>query len=685
MLVDLISVFTPEKKDPILIWITESYVLGLICVFVIFGSLILVPILVRWIQLDINNFFIKITLKSKDASQVRHHIQDRLFKHSSWAIDAFREYRLAWEESRPQSSERAITPLRLKDYITPEITLESGRNRRIAEALPGIFVALGIFGTFLGLVLGLKGLQLSDLKNLKDGVGGLLNGLSLAFLTSLAGIALSVFFSLTYRFCIHRLERSLMALDSLLCQIFPYDSHERFARKYYEIQTDIKQGLQTLATDVATQITGSIAPKLSEALENHLAPLMEDFREWIHMQTEESRKQQDKLFADFSEHIGRLSKVITEHFENSQKQQAENMAVVLQHYSEALTQNFASQFENMGNVIKETTQVQAQIREQLIDFTHQLESQFQAQTELIEKTNRAGQILGQSLESLESIAQKLKNSAEDVTSAAQLLERSANSAKEGQEFLRETMKHQVETMAKTREELESTWKMVTESAQDMVDHIRETIKELSTGVGENMVKALDNFDGKVAEVVERFSGTLFETGQTIAELPILVAKLEDSLKSIGSNLALQKEILSDLKETTQDTLSVNVNKAVEASERFTESTENIAAVSHDLRSFLENFDNILKKNAEQLNQKSGLELLQRVGKLCDQIEGLGAVISKKENNGLNKINYSLLQKVGTIDERLVKIADSLESLRPDQTPSGGGNGGRRLFGFRVGA
>ena len=60
--------------------------------------------------------------------------------------------------------------------------LESGRNRRIAEALPGIFVALGIFGTFLGLVLGLKDLKLDQLETLKDSVGHLVSGLSLAFL-----------------------------------------------------------------------------------------------------------------------------------------------------------------------------------------------------------------------------------------------------------------------------------------------------------------------------------------------------------------------------------------------------------------------------------------------------------------------------------------------------------------------
>ena len=174
----------------------------------------------------------------------------------------FRNTDFAWAEARPQGEERAVIPVRLRDFLTPEVVLESGRNRRMAEALPGIFVALGIFGTFLGLVLGLKDLKLDQLETLKDSVGHLISGLSLAFLTSLAGIALSVIFSFSYRHFDPPVGASPDGARRPFCKVFPFDSQERFARKYYELQMDIKQGLQTLATDVATQITGTIAPQI---------------------------------------------------------------------------------------------------------------------------------------------------------------------------------------------------------------------------------------------------------------------------------------------------------------------------------------------------------------------------------------------------------------------------------------
>jgi methyl-accepting chemotaxis protein len=348
------------------------------------------------------------------------------------------------------------------------------------------------------------------------------------------------------------------------------------------------------------------------------------------------------------------------------------METVLQNFSEAVTKNFTSQFENMAQVIEDTTQAQVEIKQQLINFTQQLESQFEAQSALIEKTNRAGEILGQSLESLESIAQKLKNSAEDITNAAQMLEESAISAKEGQEYLRETMQRQVETMSRTREELESTWEMVTENANDMVGHIRETINELTKGIGDNMVNALNTFDGKVAEVVERFSGSLFEAVQTIQEFPVLMTKMNENLNAIGKNLGLQKDIIADLKETTKSVVTDSIQTAIEASRRLNENTENIAATSSDLRTLMGNLSEVFGKNVgnyKQINEKSLSELSRMVDELIVEIRQGASMMGndgsgKRDDNGLKKINAAIYERVSAMDKQLSEVHGLATQINP---------------------
>ena len=64
-------------------------------------------------------------------------------------------------------------------------------NSRTAEAAPTILTSIGIFGTFLGVALGLTDF---DTKNIQESVPLLLTGLKTAFWSSIAGLlgALSI-------------------------------------------------------------------------------------------------------------------------------------------------------------------------------------------------------------------------------------------------------------------------------------------------------------------------------------------------------------------------------------------------------------------------------------------------------------------------------------------------------------
>ena len=66
----------------------------------------------------------------------------------------------------------------------------------------GIFTGIGIFGTFLGLTIGLLGVDLttSDTAALKEGIGNLLSGISVAFGTSLIGIFCALLYGGFYKY-----------------------------------------------------------------------------------------------------------------------------------------------------------------------------------------------------------------------------------------------------------------------------------------------------------------------------------------------------------------------------------------------------------------------------------------------------------------------------------------------------
>jgi methyl-accepting chemotaxis protein len=670
MIQTFISWIAPKDIDPQMLRITENYLAGLLILFLVFFLWIVGRVSIRWIQLIVTHRKIRnFKKKSQDLKSIRSYLKDNLFKKKSWAKDGFEAFCVAWDESRPRNEDKAIMPVRLREFLTPEIVLDGVRNRRLAEALPGIFVALGIFGTFLGLVLGLQGLEFGKLDTLQDGVGQLISGLSLAFLTSLAGIALSIIFSFFYRMAISRLERSFLALDTILCRFYPYNSQERYVRRHYELQAGIKQGLQTLATDVATQITGTISSKLGDALDDHFLPVMKDFHVWMQAYMEDNKNQQKELSNEFNQNLVKLSKIISAHFESSQNKQSEAMGKVLEQYSETLTVTFQNQFEAMGKIIEETTKSQHEIKQQLVGFSEILQSQLQSQGEMIEKTNRAGEILGQSLDSLESIAQKLKASADDISSAAELLERSAVSAKEGQETLNQTMLTQVDAMTRTREELDRAWETITENTGYLVSQISQTVEELTTGVSKNLIKALDSFDGKVAEVVERFSGTLFEAGETISEMPRLVVTLNDSLDSINKGIIDQKDILNDIRETSKGMVAENIQKAYDASKDLGTCTESMADTASTLHQFIESFNDNIKATVESFankNQQSIEELGNMIGRLTEELQKSHKLMGEENpmTRALEKLNENSKAKSNGdgLAEQMAAVCTQLEKM-----------------------
>lgn len=70
---------------------------------------------------------------------------------------------------------------------------EPGYDR--IQIMPGMFTGIGILFTFLGLTIGIFGLDPTDPERLTQGVRGLLGGMSMAFLTSIAGIGTALWWT----------------------------------------------------------------------------------------------------------------------------------------------------------------------------------------------------------------------------------------------------------------------------------------------------------------------------------------------------------------------------------------------------------------------------------------------------------------------------------------------------------
>lgn len=87
----------------------------------------------------------------------------------------------------------------VEDYINDDSVIYAVGHAQLAEVVPSLLTSLGILGTFIGLMRGLGGLDVSDAAKTMDSIPQMIGGMTFAFMTSIAGISCSLVFNMLNR------------------------------------------------------------------------------------------------------------------------------------------------------------------------------------------------------------------------------------------------------------------------------------------------------------------------------------------------------------------------------------------------------------------------------------------------------------------------------------------------------
>lgn len=109
---------------------------------------------------------------------------------------AFFKYQKRMAGYQTKKGLRAVCDL--DEYINEELVDRVGMSH-YNSAVSGTLTGLGILGTFLGLSMGLGAFNGNDIYTISDNVGPLLEGMKVAFHTSVYGIFFSLVFNFIYR------------------------------------------------------------------------------------------------------------------------------------------------------------------------------------------------------------------------------------------------------------------------------------------------------------------------------------------------------------------------------------------------------------------------------------------------------------------------------------------------------
>ena len=151
----------------------------------------------------------------------------------------------------------------------------------LVSQVPSMLTSLGILGTFIGLLIGIRGIGFSSVTDALSSVQTLLSGIQMAFYTSIAGVILSLVFNILYRSAWNTMMRSLgLFVDSFHKNVIPSVEEQTFYRERREF-SQLAQLLDRLpktpafsASDPsATAASGAehekiLMPQILEGLQN---------------------------------------------------------------------------------------------------------------------------------------------------------------------------------------------------------------------------------------------------------------------------------------------------------------------------------------------------------------------------------------------------------------------------------
>lgn len=272
----------------------------------------------------------------------------------------------------------------VEDYINAD-EVDAMVQKRMLEMVPDILTSMGILGTFVGLVWGLRDFEPSNYEAMTTSVVSLVDGIKVAFLTSIYGLSLSLAYSYSMKSEYSGLMVSLQHfLDMFHRHVIPAaEAESRNAMVAY--QQEQTKMMQNMAEEFSKQLVNSfettITPafqKMNESLDVMLSTITKSQKEVLDEMVGQFLKQLRESF--HIEFAGFNAAV--EEMASSQKRNVLYTEKLFQQLSVELNNSFLKEDHSMRQIVKEMTDIQKQ-------YTQAMTETMQRNQQLVESQNES--------------------------------------------------------------------------------------------------------------------------------------------------------------------------------------------------------------------------------------------------------------------------------------------------------
>ncbi|MFV1950410.1 MAG: anti-phage ZorAB system protein ZorA, partial [Nitrospinota bacterium] len=365
---------------------------------------------------------------------------------------------------KSKEKQKIYNTLDSSHFINTHTLASKVTESRLLAAVPGILTAIGVIGTFMGLLLGLHGIKFDvDIELMKSGIGNLISAASVAFMTSVWGVGSSVFFNVVEKIIENILRSKIARLQETVDLLY--------SRKIAEQSLDVIE----FNTRESTVILQNLGEDLGSRLQNAVKAVSSE------MQT------------NFEDSLRNVMVPAIDKLVNASKDLTERQAGGSEQALESILSSFMDKFSQQGDMQREMLTDASQcmksatnsMASEMAGFMGRLEKQIQyMEQEARQRNSLLEGHVENSISTQASNTDYMKEQMEQVfTALLSGIERRDKEDKIQESHKREAMQNAINQIAENQERLiESTRKTTSENIE-ATQQVVERTESLTNSIG----------------------------------------------------------------------------------------------------------------------------------------------------------------------------------------------------------
>jgi len=387
-------------------------------------------------------------------------------------------------------------------------------SNRIFQALPGILTGLGVLGTFIGLQLGIGGLDLRDLTKLESSIVPLIQGCAVAFSTSVWGVGTGLLFSFFEKFlegfAIGGVRRLQQQVDSLVPRYVPEEAMADLARSSRSAENLLK-GLAVAIGDEMQKAIGRLGAEIKDAVSNATSEGQG------HLAEQSAQLLSSAITAELGNLKGAIEGMgqnFTDNFDAASTELSKQVASFSPTVA-SLAASVAASGDTVSNAVTklnahesvmasmgEASEKIKQAAESFVSMNGTLETSASRNKEAAEAQNAAAQVNQEVARKFESVGERLPEVQQTIEEAARVIGSLGAPIKELQALLsKQPELHQEIEGQRAASEVERSTKLLNLS-KDLTENVRKAVEEFSKvgAIAEELGKASSRLEGASTEL-----------------------------------------------------------------------------------------------------------------------------------------------------------------------------------------